>query len=303
MNQEEKSEVRSQKSETPRTFVDGHGFLHPGADRRAARGEYRMPETLPASKLFFHTTAAQMALQSLDRIVKEEIIGMVIARPGLGKTQSINFWRSHQGAAIRHVWIKVNVSTSPRPTLTALARGLGLERCRGRLADMHEGICAALAQDPVTVIMDEADLLTVRSFDLLRSIWDEVAALRGFDGERGFPLALFGDIKLRHILGRPDLERLHRRIFHRREFPPLSASELATVLKKWGVRYDAEAFAELQRLIRGSFGWLNPYMRRAQELFAGNGNTLTARILRATERDLEGILEPGNAEEILNGEL
>ena len=248
-----------------------------------------MSDPMPAGKLFFHTRAAQIAVQSLDRIVDEGIIGMVIAAPGLGKTQTIQFWRKRQGKDFRHVWIEADVLTSCRPILNALAEGLGLEAVRGRLPEMKQAICAALAAQPLPILIDEADLLAVRTFELLRSIWDRVAALRGFDGERGFPLALFGAPRLREMLGRPDLERLHRRIFHRAELPPLTGAELAMVLKKWAIECDAEGFAELRRLSRGSFGWLNVIIPLAQKLAAKNGGKLTAEIMRAISGHLLGL--------------
>lgn len=255
-----------------------------------------MNESMPASKLFFQTRAAQIAVQSLDRIVEEQIIGMVIASPGLGKTQTIKFWRKRQGQEFRHISIEADVLTSCWPILNAMAQGLGLETKRSKLTGMKLAICAALAANPVPILVDEADLLTVRTFELLRSIWDRVAALRGLDGERGFPLALFGAPRLRDMLGRPDLERLHRRIFHRAELPPLNAAELATVLKKWEVECDAEGFAELLRMSRGSFGWLNVIIPLARKLAAGNGHKLTARVMRSVSSHLIGLPGEGSSE-------
>jgi type II secretory pathway predicted ATPase ExeA len=247
-------------------------------------------------RVFFNTRAAQIAMQSLDRIAEEQIIGMVVANPGLGKTQTIKLWRKKRGAAYPHVWIEADVLTSPRPILTAMVQALAIARVAGQAQNLKatkDRVCEELAKNPVMVIIDEADLLTVRTFELLRSIWDRVAELREMDGEHGFPLALFGTPHLREMLSRDDLERLRRRTFHKAELPGLNADELQLVLKtKWKeLRCDEEGFAELLRLSRGSFGWLNVIVPIASKLAAKDGRVVTAKILRATQKHLIGLPE------------
>ena len=97
---------------------------------------------------FFNTRAAQVAMQSLDRINDEQIIGMVVARPGIGKTQAIKHWLSKRGPSFRRVWIEADVLTSPRPILTALVQAMGIAPSAGRAAHMHaakERVAEALA--------------------------------------------------------------------------------------------------------------------------------------------------------------
>jgi type II secretory pathway predicted ATPase ExeA len=254
-----------------------------------------MSQVVPLSpkveRVFFQTRAAQIACQSLDRVLSEAIIGMIVAAPGVGKTQSINYWRRKQGATFRHVSIQADVLTSCRPILNALLTGLSITAGRN-MSHSKQLICEELARHPLPVILDEADLLTVRAFELLRSVWDRVAELRGSDGEHAFPLMLVGTPHLRDMLSRDDLERLRRRTFHKAELPPLSRDELRAVLKKWpGLEWDDEGLEELLRLSRGSFGWLNNIIPIAQKLAAKDGKVLTARILRATSKYLIGLPE------------
>lgn len=241
---------------------------------------------------FFTTRAAYIALQSLDRIAEEEIIGMVVAQPGLGKTECSRHWRRKRGASFRHVWIEADVLTSCRPILNAFVEALGISGIPRTLWGMKKAVCEALSKDPMFVGIDEADLLTVRTFDLLRSIWDSVSQLRGFDGDRGFPLALLGTPKLRDMLQRDDLERLRRRTFHKAELPPLSMNELQVVLKKWpGVQVDEEGLGEIARLSRGSFGWLNVIVPIAAKIAAKDGKVVTGKIARATAKYVIGLPE------------
>jgi DNA transposition AAA+ family ATPase len=245
----------------------------------------------PTERIFYQTRAAQIAVQSLNRIVDEQIIGMIVARPGFGKTHTINYWRHKRGPGFHHVWIEADVLTSCRPILNALAGALGLGGQRYNLWDMKVAITEALAKDPVTVIIDEADLLTVRTFELTRSIWDRVSELRGLDGERGFPLALFGTPHLRTMLERDDLERLRRRTFHKAELPGLNLKETETVLGKWQVKVDEDGLQELHRLSQGSFGWLNVIVPIAQKLAAKDSRVVTGAIARATTKYVVGLPE------------
>lgn len=245
--------------------------------------------TAPA-KLFYSTRAAQMAMQSLDRIFAEGIIGMVVAEPGRGKTSAIHAWRK-RNPHMRHVWIEADVLTSPRPLLNALAPPLGLTS-HFNMYQTKQLICEKLAaeDEPPGIILDEADLLSVRTFDLLRSIWDRVAWLRGTDGERAFPLALFGTPKLRDMLARSDLERLRRRTFHKAELPALSRAELEKVLGKWeGLKVDEEGLVGIMRLSKGSFGWVNNIVAIAMKIASRGEGVVTGRIIDACRPALIGL--------------
>jgi type II secretory pathway predicted ATPase ExeA len=251
-----------------------------------------MTEIQADEKAFFQTHGAQTALQSLDRIRQKEIIGMIVARPGFGKSRTVKYWK-HKNPGVRYVSIEADVLTSCRPILNALVKALGLAGMPHNLWDMKDAVADALAKDPLLVIINEADLMTVRTFEILRSIWDRVSDLRDTDGRRGFPLALLGDIKLRDMIGRRDLERLRRRVFHKAELPPLTRNETEMILAtKWkGLKYDDAGFEAILQMSHGSFGWLNNIVEIASDIAAKDGKVLTARIMHSAARELGGILE------------
>ena len=246
-------------------------------------------------KMFIKTRGAIKAMQSLDRIRDEKIIGMMIARAGFGKTYSIKAWLRRQAEGFRYFWIEADVLTSPRPILDCFSRALGLGQTSGQASTLFytkQRIAEALARDPVMAIIGQADMLSVpRSFELLRSIWDEVSSLRDTDGESGFPLALFGTPKLSQSMAREDLEPLRRRIFHHAILPGLSRKELETILStKWpGFTYPDESVDYILRLSQGSFGWVNDIMKIATLIAAKNGRTISLAILRETQKELLGL--------------
>jgi type II secretory pathway predicted ATPase ExeA len=235
--------------------------------------------------------ATRRAFEILDRLVAERTIGMAIANPGVAKSYSIKAWRQRR-PNVRHCWIEADVLTAARPLLNALMQGLKLgSRTHVNMAVSKVGICEALAADPVLVIIDEADLLTVRTFDVLRSIWDRVAELRDTDGESAFPLALFGTPHLREMLMRPDLERLRRRVSEQAELPPMNEREVELALHyKWPeLKFDQDGLLALTQLSQGAFGWLNRIVPIAEKLAAKDGKMVGAAIVQATSKYLIGL--------------
>ncbi len=244
-------------------------------------------------RLLIKIRAVQKAFQLLDRVCAERTIGIAIANPGVGKSYILKAWRRKNQPRVRHIWIEAAIVLSPGPVLDALVKALGIECDHKRMWKKLDAIAEAMARDPVLVVIDEADLLTVRGFEVLRSIWDRCAEILDTDGEAAFPLALFGTRALRVKLAHPDLERLQRRISEITELDPMDEGEMQMALKsKWpGLRYDDDGFAVLHRLSRGSFGWLNKIVPIAAKLAAKDGGMVTARIAGASRKYLLGLPE------------
>jgi len=253
----------------------------------------QMPQ-IQSKTLYIKTHGAQTALSALDRCVRDEILSVIIGAPGVGKNKTIRYWSKQNRGKVRHLIVEATVRNAPRPLLAAISKALGIEGMEHRTLDK---VCVALAErlakDPVAVIINEADMLSMVAFEKLRGIWDMVSELRDADGERAFPLALFGTPRLREMLQRPDLERLHRRVGEFDVMLPMNQAELQTAVKaKWPeAKVEAAAFDELTRLSRGSFGWLDKIMPKAIELAAKDGNAINSRILEVTRRYLLGLPE------------
>ena len=241
-----------------------------------------------SSRAFFTTRAAQIGMQSLDLIADEESIGMAIANPGVGKSEIITRWLNKQNGNLRYVWIEADVLTCCRPLLKALIIGLKLTKT-GSLSDMKHTIAEALAADPLMFIIDEADQLRIRTFDLIRSIWDETSRLRGLHGDRGFPLAMFGTSRLRDKIMHSDLERLYSRTMHFAELPPMNRAELVIILSKWGVKMDSDTVDKLLPACRGSFRWLKRILDKCYRMKLRMGGNYTPNMIKAAEKHLLGL--------------
>lgn len=250
----------------------------------------------PANEsIYFRTAAAQIVESALDRCAREEIITVIVAAPGRGKSECARRWSVANERKHPHVRVVCTVRNSPRAMLNAIAGGLGLVSAQRISADRS---CLAIAQrlaaDPTMLLLDEADMLPLRCLEALRGIWDEASELRGHNGVRGFPLALCGTERLRSMMMREDLERLHRRVGEFEELPGLKLEECRVILKKkWAeLSIEDEALAEIHRLSRGSFGWLNCIMNVAVDLAAKDGGgVVNHRVLQSAKHYLVGLPE------------
>lgn len=244
--------------------------------------------------IYFTTGAAQVVTEALDRCAEEEILTVIVAAPGRGKTEAIKHWSRENATRVRHIRIVCTIRNSPAAMLGAIAQGLGMKNvAHVRMDKSCFAIAERLALDPVMIILDEADMLSLPCMEKLRGIWDEVSDLRGLNGQRAFPLALSGTERLRNMMLRDDLERLHRRVGEFDDLPPLLLKETRGILeKKWfNVPVEDESIAEIHRMARGSFGWLDRIMAIAGDLTAKGGKIVNHRILKATARYLMGLGE------------
>jgi type II secretory pathway predicted ATPase ExeA len=246
---------------------------------------------MESKQVYIQTRAAQVAIKALDRIVEQQILGVIVGAPGSGKNESLRRWKRTTRA--RYVIVEATIRNTPLPLLRALSVGLDLEPIRTHMAvdRLCEGIADRLTDDPVAVLINEADMLTLPAFERLRGIWDMVSERRGLDGEHAFPLAFLGTDKLTEMLCRPDLERLHRRVIEFHRLPTLSLEETKFALgAKWpDLKYDDDGLAAIHRLSRGSFGWLNVIVPKAAELAQKDGKIVNAAIMRVVPKYLIGV--------------
>ncbi len=241
---------------------------------------------------YFSTRAAQLVERALDRCAREQILSVMIANPGCGKSYPSRQW-SLKHPEVPHVRIVCTVRNGSLTLIQAIATGLKLPNPRGMGVQLCEQIVDRMVIEPVMLILDEADMLRVDAMDRLRGIWDLVSEARRTDGDHAFPLALFGTQRLRSTLMRDDLERLHRRVGEFHELPPLNTKELELICtRKWPeYSFDDSGLGELFRLSRGSFGWLNRLVSLSAELAAKDGKVISQRIVKGASRYLVGVPE------------
>jgi type II secretory pathway predicted ATPase ExeA len=243
-------------------------------------------------RLLFTTGATQIIWQALDRCAREKILTVIIANPGFGKTYVTGRWSAANVGKVRHMVVTCTVRNNPAGLVTAICDALGIPGEGDRRLDRAcLAVANRLAAEPVMIVIDEADMLTLPSFEKLRGIWDEVSTLCHTDGEHAFPLALCGTKRLRMMLDRDDLERLHSRVGQFEELPAFTQGEMRDIIeKKWPAqRVDDAVLPELHSLSRGSFRWLNRIMPIAAELASKDGKLVNSRILMGVKRHLLGL--------------
>jgi hypothetical protein len=237
--------------------------------------------------------SAQVVEKALDRICANDIIGVIVGSPGCGRTAALGHWRRTR--ATPHIWIEATLCGTLQATVGALAEGLQITR--GSIDSTATHIAERLAEKPIAVFFDEFDFACPAALNKLRAIWDRAQMIRDTDDERGFPLALLGThvLRTRLTLDEERSEQMLRRIGEFDEVPTLNMAEIQGVLlAKWQLTAPllAEGAAEeALRLCRGSIGWLNKIIPIALDLAAKDGKVVTAKIIRATSRNLAGLEE------------
>ncbi|TEB10022.1 AAA family ATPase [Pelotomaculum propionicicum] len=116
--------------------------------------------------------ASVLGLCSLCRADGE--IGVITGAPGTGKTTALEEFRGREPFT---VYIRADVTMSGRELVKELGDKLGVDIQEGTQRSKIKQIIKHLRDDPVLVIVDEADLLvsrdSVKKLEILRTIWDE----------------------------------------------------------------------------------------------------------------------------------
>lgn len=143
-------------------------------------------------------------------------IGLVYGEPGLGKTQTINWWAFKNNAIL----VRCTQLMTARWLLNEIMDEMGEVNC-GRLADCFKIIIRNLLTEPQVIIVDEVDYLAIdsRAIEMLRDIHDKL----------GIPILLVGmelaDKKLQKY------GHINDRIFAKLKFEKLSNDDFKEIIE------------------------------------------------------------------------
>jgi DNA transposition AAA+ family ATPase len=142
--------------------------------------------------------------------------GVFYGESGLGKTTAA----THASISMGCAYIECGSSWSTGKLVDALAHELNLGQIKGAVHKRVDEIIRCLADDPVTLLLDEADHLIKKSMiDLVREIGDQSRAPVIFIGERDLPKKLQA------------FERGHNRIMEWVQSKPCSFNDAKKLLQ------------------------------------------------------------------------
>ena len=144
-------------------------------------------------------------------------MALVYGEPGLGKTQTINWWALKNDAIL----VRCTQLMSARWLLTEILDEMG-EISSSRISDCFNLIIKNLITNPQILIIDEIDYLTIdtKSVETLRDIHDKT----------NIPIILVGMTNAKSRLKR--YKHLYDRLSEIVKFEPFSKQDIAEIIKE-----------------------------------------------------------------------
>ena len=237
---------------------------------------------------FLDTKAHSRFIELAEACIQHRYIGVCHGRPGVGKTRSarkfaqwpddfnygindeVSAELEAQVHACRAIFVTVGVSNTPKTVDAQLSRPMfWLGHARLRIAGEYEEpfLLSNAKQAIPLIVVDEADRLSLKSFEQLRHVYDEC----------GMGLILMGMPGIEKRLAR--YPQLYSRIGFVHEFKPLNEDEMRFLFPQrsetFGLTFDTDQFEHVEamsmviRITRGNFRlieWLFAQMKRIMDV-------------------------------------
>lgn len=181
---------------------------------------------------FVATENAKMISAVIRRAQLDKNIALIIGDSGTGKTYGIENWvNNFQRSSIL---IRVNVTFNPKILISELHKVLGLGG-HGSKNSMLTDCIKTLKDTDRVVIIDEADLLSVASIEMMRALHDE----------SGIGIVMLGLPEIAEAVrgSRGELARINTRIANFSRLKSLSIEDTASITST--LIPDSDAFAKV----------------------------------------------------------
>ncbi|MGI0135418.1 MAG: AAA family ATPase [Candidatus Micrarchaeaceae archaeon] len=221
-------------------------------------------EALPQSVLINPVVKNLVALAT--RAWKRRWIVTVESGTGIGKSTACQY--AERALPFPNKRLEMKMITQPLDILLQIGLRPGQRwRTHGRrwmrTADLYYQAVEMAKESPYLLILDEADRLGPRCFEMLRDLWDDAR----------LPILLAGNEVLTAKINAHH-ERLARRIRVRFEQRPLREPELRDVLECMGYKLTDEDFALLWKFAGGSPGFAEALLEDAQGIAESHNRAL-----------------------------
>lgn len=236
---------------------------------------------MPTAPEWVETPTARAVLSALSFAQMAEAVSVVYGGAGVGKTTTLARYRQQAP----NVWV-VTASpavAAPGPILTRIAQTLGI-RSTGAVHVIEANIIERVRETRGLLVIDEAQHLTHRALDAIRSIHDAA----------GIGLALVGnEIVYSQLTGGSrsvGFAQLFSRVAKRVRLSRAKDADVAALLQAWGIT-DKEARQLCLGIGRrpGALRGLSQTLRLASMFAAASGtNRPTVEHIRDAWKDLGG---------------
>ena len=183
-------------------------------------------------------------------------MGLVYGEPGLGKTQTINWWAFKNNAIL----VRCTQLMTARWLLNEIMDEMGEVNC-GRLADCFKIIIRNLLTEPQVIIVDEVDYLAIdsRAIETLRDIHDKT----------NVPIVLVGMGTANKRLQRH--KHLYDRLLEIIKFEPFSKQDISSIIDQLSEVSFTDCAKKLLCTRTNRFRQLVKTISKAEQVAKSNG--------------------------------
>ncbi len=231
------------------------------------------------------------AIRRVDRVcdycAEHATIGVITAIFGGGKSFAVDHWRrNHPDVDVLHIELDDFRTSNRVEFIRVLARALGL-RAGGGAAAMFDAVVAELREHPQLLIIDQAEAVSPRVFQLIRQIWD-----RTHEDGAGVVILAAPVLRTRMLASRgQELGAITSRVGIWAPLAGVLREECASILKAEGIgKVDDDAFDLLARAVDGSMRRLMGVIGLLKsDGFAGDGKRVSEKTVCQVATHLWGL--------------
>ncbi|HEX4311918.1 MAG TPA: hypothetical protein VHZ25_17945 [Acidobacteriaceae bacterium] len=237
---------------------------------------------------FYVVETTRRIQQVLTYCAEQCSIGICTADYGVGKTESIRYWRENDGRKLDHLVFEFDdfSSRSVVDFLSCLSDRMGLMQkvtfCSAGPA--MRAICAALDEKPMLLIFDQCEMVVPRILQVIRQVWDATR-------HAGVGIAIFASPMLLERLQKArvrDLGALSSRVGIWAALHGVQKGEAATIVKQEGLTQIEDAAFDL--LYRSTGGSMRRLMAVTDLLLTKHsGKVITEKTVAGVAANLWGM--------------
>ncbi len=181
---------------------------------------------------FIPIAAAMDLWETLEFAREEREIVVVIGNSGCGKTFAKRAWLKKNGHGC--VSVECHVRMTGRGLILELLEAMGSQENEPTTRRAVAKLVKELQKQPRMLIIDEADVLPIDGYELLRHIWDMTSSPIVLIGMPALLEKMTTSKEHRHLI------RLYNRVGMGTVLPDLSFEEAQAILKRYGFNLDRE---------------------------------------------------------------
>jgi len=226
---------------------------------------------------FIETRSVKMIYEICNQCYDGADLGVIYGNAGFGKTTSLmRYARNHPEYA---VFVKSYITSTGKILMISIKKALGIPRIGWKSSHKHmEDVIDYLCLNHRLLIIDEADLLSVRALEMLRAIFD--------DSQCGMVLSGLPRLLMNLTVGpqaKENLSQLYSRVGIQIQIPNVSFDELKDILRTLKIRDKEVIDAIYKRVEVGGMRKLAKLLTRATRLAEINSIKITKKLIEKAE--------------------